>query len=168
MHLVYASHSVCEGKFRHLRIRGDVEITGLNYVTRRGAIYVWRRRLPVWVSQTSYLQISLQTPKFSTAKILANLVNAGFATCISRMKSQRISDATKLSDLSKIQDLAAEVMQRYALEIERRHKKNERLKSGANYSDTLHRTVIPLRTSPRECPTTNLPPAAKMRLRKNP
>ncbi|MCF2905009.1 plasmid recombination protein [Octadecabacter sp. CECT 8868] len=52
-----------------------------------------------------------------------------------------LSDATKLSDLSKIQDLAAEVMQRYAPEIERGHKKKERLKAGANYPDTLHRTV---------------------------
>ena len=77
-------------------------MTGLNYVTRRGAIYVWRRRLPAWVSKTSYLQISLRTPKFSTAKVLANLVNAGFATCINRMKSQQITQAEVqrfLSDL---------------------------------------------------------------------
>ena len=52
-----------------------------------------------------------------------------------------LSDATKLSDLSKIQDLAAEVMQRFALEIERGNKKKERLEAGANYADTLHRTV---------------------------
>lgn len=52
-----------------------------------------------------------------------------------------LSDATKLSDLSKIQDLAAEVMQRYAPEIERGRKKKERLEAGANYADTLHRTV---------------------------
>jgi integrase len=68
-------------------------MTGLNYVTRRGAIYVWRRRLPAWVSRTMYLQISLRTANFSTAKILANLVNTGFTTCISRMKSQRITQA---------------------------------------------------------------------------
>ncbi|SLN47120.1 site-specific integrase [Pseudooctadecabacter jejudonensis] len=77
-------------------------MTGLNYVTRRGAIYVWRRRLPAWASKTSYLQISLRTPKFSTAKILSNLVNAGFATCICHMKSQRITQAKAqrfLSDL---------------------------------------------------------------------
>jgi len=77
-------------------------MTGLNHVTRRGAIYVWRRRLPALVSKTSYLQISLRTPRFSTAKILANLVNAGFATCISHMKSKRITQAEAqrfLSDL---------------------------------------------------------------------
>lgn len=77
-------------------------MTGLNYVTRRGAIYVWRRRLPACVSTTSYLQISLRTPTFSTAKILANPVNAGFATCICHMKSQRITQAEAqrfLSDL---------------------------------------------------------------------
>lgn len=43
-----------------------------------------------------------------------------------------LSDATKLSDLSKIQDLAAEAMQRFAPEIERGHKKKERLKAGAD------------------------------------
>lgn len=52
-----------------------------------------------------------------------------------------LSDVTKLSDLSKIQDLAAEVMQRYAPEIERGNKKKDRLKAGADYPDTLHRTV---------------------------
>ena len=77
-------------------------MTVLNYVTRRGAIYVWRRRLPAWVSKTSYLQINLRTPKFSTAKILASLVNAGFATCINPMKSKPITQAEArrfLSDL---------------------------------------------------------------------
>ena len=63
LHLVGASRSVCELEFRHLRIRGKVELTGLNYVTRRGAIYVWRRRLSAWVSQTTYMQISLRTPQ---------------------------------------------------------------------------------------------------------
>ena len=52
-----------------------------------------------------------------------------------------LSDATKLSDVSKIQDLAAEVMQRYAPQIERGHKKKDRLKAGADYRDTLHRSV---------------------------
>lgn len=62
-----------------------------------------------------------------------------------------LSDATKLSDLSKIQDLAAEVMQRYAPEIERGRKKKDRLKAGADYPDTLHRTVKQLHEDlPRE------------------
>lgn len=90
-------------------------MTGLNYVTRRGAIYVWRRRLPAWLSKTSYLQISLRTPKFSTAKILANLVNAGFETCINRMKSQRITQAEAqrfLSDLV-VQELEKIEEERY-------------------------------------------------------
>lgn len=62
-----------------------------------------------------------------------------------------LSEATKLSDLSKIQDLAAEVMQRYAPEIERGRKKKDRLKAGADYPDTLHRTVKQLHKDlPRE------------------
>ena len=56
-------------------------------------------------------------------------------------EGEPLSDATKLSDLSEIQDLAAEVMQRYAPGIERGHKKKDRLKAGADYPDTLHRSV---------------------------
>lgn len=52
-----------------------------------------------------------------------------------------LSNATRLGDMSALQDLAAEVMQRYAPEIERGHKKKDRLKAGADYPDTLHRTV---------------------------
>ena len=52
-----------------------------------------------------------------------------------------ISNATRLGDMSALQDLAAEVMQRYAPEIERGNKKKARLEAGAKYSDTLHRTV---------------------------
>jgi hypothetical protein len=54
---------------------------------------------------------------------------------------QPISDATRLGDMSALQDLAAEVMQRYAPDIERGQKKKARLEAGANYADTLHRTV---------------------------
>ena len=52
-----------------------------------------------------------------------------------------ISNATRLGDMSALQDLAATVMQRYAPEIERGNKKKARLEAGAKYSDTLHRTV---------------------------
>lgn len=52
-----------------------------------------------------------------------------------------ISNATRMSDMAALQDLAAEVMQRFAPEIERGNKKTARLEAGAKYSDTLHRTV---------------------------
>ncbi len=52
-----------------------------------------------------------------------------------------ISNATRLGDLAALQDLAATVMQRFAPEIERGNKKKARLEAGADYRDTLHRTV---------------------------
>lgn len=52
-----------------------------------------------------------------------------------------ISNATRLGDMAALQDLAAEVMQRYAPEIERGRRRKERLQAGADYADTLHRTV---------------------------
>lgn len=68
-------------------------------------------------------------------------IHAHFTVRAYNDDGEPLSDATKLSDLSKIQDLAAEVMQRFAPEIERGHKKKERLAAGADYADTLHRTV---------------------------
>ena len=52
-----------------------------------------------------------------------------------------ISNATRLGDMSALQDLAAEVMQRFAPEIERGNRKKARLKAGVEYPDTLHRSV---------------------------
>ena len=52
-----------------------------------------------------------------------------------------ISNATRLGDMAALQDLAAEVMQRYAPEIERGRRRKERLQAGADYADTLHLTV---------------------------
>ena len=52
-----------------------------------------------------------------------------------------ISNATRRGDMVALQDLAAEVMQRYAPRIERGRKKKDRLEAGADYPDTLHRAV---------------------------
>ncbi len=68
-------------------------MTGLNHVTRRGAIYVWCRYLPARISRTDYLQISLRTSTFSIAKILANLVSSGFEASILDMERKRITRA---------------------------------------------------------------------------
>ncbi|MDO6588640.1 hypothetical protein DS901_15425 [Loktanella sp. D2R18] len=67
----------------------------LNHVTRRGAVYVWRRRLPREVTGKTgdFVQVSLKTKKLSTAKAVAVLVNLNFATFISRVKSNRITRA---------------------------------------------------------------------------
>jgi len=62
-----------------------------------------------------------------------------------------ISNATQRGDMAALQDLAAEVMQRYAPKIERGRKKKNRLEAGADYPDTLHRTVKQLHEDlPRE------------------
>ncbi|MEO9515228.1 MAG: hypothetical protein ABJH45_26040 [Paracoccaceae bacterium] len=45
------------------------------------------------------------------------------------------------SGMSELQDLTAEILQRYCPDIERGHRKKDRLDAGANYSDTLNRSV---------------------------
>lgn len=52
-----------------------------------------------------------------------------------------MSEAAKRGTLSRVQDLAAEVMQSYHSEIERGHRKWDRIAAGADYADTLHRSV---------------------------
>jgi len=66
----------------------------LNHVHRRGAVYVWRRRMPVTCLNTSdFIQVSLRTRDFSTAKNLANLLNRTFCDSILRVKTQKITRA---------------------------------------------------------------------------
>ncbi|WP_368484835.1 plasmid recombination protein, partial [Salipiger sp. HF18] len=52
-----------------------------------------------------------------------------------------MSEAAKRGTLSRLQDLAAEVMQGYHSGIERGHRKWDRIAAGAEYPDTLHRSV---------------------------
>lgn len=52
-----------------------------------------------------------------------------------------MSEAAKRGTLSRLQDLAAEVMQSYHSEIERGHRKWDRIAAGAEYPETLHRSV---------------------------
>ncbi len=66
---------------------------GLNHVHRRGAIYVWRRRLPKVLGENRFLQVSLRTSNFFSANCLAALVTEKFVTSVREMKAQRISSA---------------------------------------------------------------------------
>ncbi len=66
---------------------------GLNHVHRRGAIYVWRRRLPKSLGENRYLQVSLRTSDFFSANRLGALVNEKFMAFLPWVKSERISTA---------------------------------------------------------------------------
>lgn len=66
----------------------------LNHVRRRGAVYVWRRRLPMACANTrDFIQVSLRTRDFPTAKNLANLLNSAFNTFMLEVKTQKITRA---------------------------------------------------------------------------
>ncbi|WP_162164329.1 site-specific integrase [Roseivivax isoporae] len=66
---------------------------GINHVHRRGAVYVWRRRVPKAFGKGRFLQVSLRTRNFSSANRLAAIVNEKFLAFILAVKSQRISHA---------------------------------------------------------------------------
>lgn len=65
----------------------------LNHVLRRGAVYIWRRRLPAGFpdSRRQFVQISLRTKEFSTANFLAPLVNVAFNDILRGMLTQSIT-----------------------------------------------------------------------------
>ncbi|MTH66174.1 plasmid recombination protein [Paracoccus shanxieyensis] len=62
-----------------------------------------------------------------------------------------LSQATRPAVMSGLQDLTAEVMARHCAGIERGHRYGDRIAAGADFKDTLHRTVRELHTDlPRE------------------
>ena len=67
--------------------------------------------------------------------------HAHFDLVAVNIEGHPISQANSQSDFGRLQDLAAEVIARFAPQIERGHKKYDRLKAGADYSDTVHRAV---------------------------
>ena len=76
----------------------------LNHVTRRGAVYVWRRRLPEGCTGKGgqFVQVSLRTKSLSTAKVVAALVNSAFATSILVVKNKRITRAEARSSRASV------------------------------------------------------------------
>lgn len=68
-------------------------------------------------------------------------IHAHFSLRAYNNEGEPISNATRLGEMSALQNLAAEVMQRFAPEIERGSRKKARLAAGAGYADTLHWTV---------------------------
>jgi len=62
-----------------------------------------------------------------------------------------LSQSTAPRVLSGLQDLTAEVMQRYCPDIERGHRYGDRIKAGAKYADTINKSVRELhRTLPAD------------------
>ncbi len=81
-------------KYSALTSTGGIRMHHLNHVHRRGAVYVWRRRMPATCSDTrSFVQVSLRTREFSTAKNLATLLNSAFCDSILKVKMQKITRA---------------------------------------------------------------------------
>ncbi len=64
----------------------------LNHVHRRGTVYVWRRRFPHLVCEShAFIQVSLKTREFSTAKIISRILNCVFLNFLIKVKQQKIT-----------------------------------------------------------------------------
>ncbi|WP_108399061.1 plasmid recombination protein [Devosia submarina] len=92
-------------------------------------------------------------------------IHAHFDLVAVNVDGHPISQANSQSDFSRLQDLAAEIIAQFAPQIQRGHKKYDRLKAGANFSDTVHRSVKQLHEDlPQEIETRKL---ALAKLNKN-
>lgn len=105
-------------------------------------------RLPVEMQDRAFIDLAQEIAARLNTQLEALVVHldetaihAHFTMRAYTDSGEPISNATRLGDMAGLQDLAAEVMQRYAPEIERGRKKKDRLQTGADYADTLHRTV---------------------------
>ncbi|MGV6888411.1 plasmid recombination protein [Rhodophyticola sp. SM2404] len=115
-------------------------------------------RLPIEVQDRAFTELAQEIAAQLNTQLEALVVHldetaihAHFTMRAFNDDGEPISNATRLGDMAALQDLAAEVMQRYAPEIERGNRKKARLDAGANYPDTLHRTVKQLHEDlPRE------------------
>jgi len=78
-------------------------------------------------------------------------IHAHFVLCGYDRDGMPLSKSTKPSSLSALQDLTAKVMQRSCSGIERGTRYGDRLSAGADYADTVHRSVKELhRDLPRD------------------
>lgn len=105
-------------------------------------------RLPIETQDRAFIELAQEiaaTLNTSLEALVVHLdetaIHAHFTLRAYNDGGEPISNATRYRDMSALQDLAAEVVQRFAPEIERGHKKKERLKAEADYPDTLHRGV---------------------------
>ena len=78
-------------------------------------------------------------------------VHAHFQLAAYNRDGVPLSQATRPAVMSGLQDLTAEVMARHCAGIERGHRYGDRIAAGADFKDTLHRTVRELHADlPRE------------------
>ena len=68
-------------------------------------------------------------------------IHAHFALCAYDDDGVPLSRATRPAILSELQDLTAEILQRYCPEIERGTRYGDRLAAGAEWADVIHKTV---------------------------
>ncbi|MEP1944273.1 MAG: plasmid recombination protein [Sulfitobacter sp.] len=154
---------------RTRKMKSNAAVISAGIITFGHAAQDAFNQLPDKVQDRAFTELAHEIAAFLSTSLEALVVHldetaihAHFTMRAYNDDGDPLSDATKLSDLSKIQDLAAEVMQRFAPTIERGHKKKERLNAGANYADTLHRTVKQLHEDlPQEKATLEAEIAAK-------
>jgi hypothetical protein len=68
-------------------------------------------------------------------------IHAHFTLCAYSMEGVPLSNATQPAVLSELQDMTAEVMQRYCPEIERGTRYGDRMAAGADWADVVHKSV---------------------------
>ncbi|EEB86253.1 plasmid recombination protein [Roseobacter sp. GAI101] len=143
---------------RTRKIKSNAAVVTVGIVTFGQRAQEVFNRLPVEMQDRAFRELAQEIAaklKTSLEALVVHLdetaIHAHFTMRAYNDDGEPISNATRLGDMSALQDLAAEVMQRYAPEIERGKKKQARLEAGAKYSDTFHRTVKQLHQDlPRE------------------
>ena len=77
-------------------------------------------------------------------------IHAHYQLAAYNMHGEPISKTTSPKVLSELQDITAEIMARHCPGIERGTRYGDRIAAGANFADTMHRSVKELRTLPAD------------------
>ncbi|WP_143515453.1 hypothetical protein [Pseudooctadecabacter jejudonensis] len=133
---------------RTRKLKSNAAVVTASIITFGCAAQNVFNRLPIKMQDRAFTELAQEIAVQLNTQLEALVVHldetaihAHFTLRAYTDSGEPISNATRLGDMAALQDLAAEVMQRYAPEIERGRKKKDRLQAGADYADTRHRTV---------------------------
>lgn len=106
----------------------------MNHVSRRGAVYVWRRRVPTALSpgKPAYIQISLKTRELSTGKLLGAIVTAESDQIFQCMAHEKLTP-------SDLRDYLARVVEIETARIKEQRAVEPVPETGQDWVDSVHR-----------------------------
>lgn len=145
------------------RLRHNAGIITSGIVTFGNIAADWFNTLPDDMQDEAFLAVAQALAERLNTRVESIVVHNDETTIHAHFElrgysdeGQPLSNLTPRSVLSELQDLTAQILQGYCPQIERGHRKSDRLKAGATVPETMHRSVrqlhhdLPIELATRE------------------